>query len=222
MSILVEFELASDDFELGRVFSRLDPAASVELESLVSVPQSTLPFVWITGPNHSTLEDLILHHPTVKDVEHVDEFENRSLYALNWTLEYDHLFRYFRENDIQILAAGATNGHWTFILRFRAHSALSAFQEYIEAAQVSVDVTSVRNLRDDDQTTFYGLTEAQRETLTLAVREGYYDIPRDTSTSDLSERFGISDQAVTERLRRAIAMLVRNTLMIEGYHRFRR
>nr|WP_245634233.1 hypothetical protein [Halalkalicoccus paucihalophilus] len=38
----------------------------------------------------------------------------------------------------------------------------------------------------------------------------------------MSERFEISDQAVTERLRRAIATLVRNTLLIEGYHRTRR
>lgn len=221
MSIIIEFNLDSNDFELGRVFDAIDPAASIELESLVSIPETTLPFVWITGPEHSTLEETVLTHPTVTAVERVDEFEDRSLYALDWTLEYDHLFRYFRDNTIQIIAAGATNGRWTFILRFQAHKAISAFQEYIEAAQVSIDVSTVRNLRSDDQTTFYGLTEAQWETLVMAVREGYYDIPREANTSDLSERFEISDQAVTERLRRAIATLVRNTLLIEGYHRTR-
>ena len=221
MSIIVEFELASDDFELGRVFSVVDPAASIELESLVAIPDSTLPFVWITGPNHRTLEDTLLHHPTVNNVERIDEFADRSLYALDWTLDYDHLFRYFRENEIQILTAGSTNGRWTFILRFQTHKALSAFHDYIEAAQISVDIDSVRNLRDEDQTTFYGLTEAQRETLVMAVREGYYDIPRDVDTSELSEHFEISGQAVTERLRRAIATLVRNTLMIDGYYRTR-
>ena len=222
MSIVVEFEIDDNDFELGRVFSSVDPAATIELESLVSIPEGTLPFVWVTGPTHDTLREAVIDHPTVEAVERIDEFEDRSLYAFDWTLEYDHLFRYFRENEVQILTAGATDGRWTFILRFQAHNELSAFQAYIEAAQVLVDVASVRNLRDDDQTTFYGLTETQRETLMLAVREGYYDIPREVSTSELGERFEISDQAVTERLRRAIATLVRNTLMIEGYYRSRR
>ena len=222
MSIIVEFELKSDDFELGRVFSPVDPAATIELESLVFPSRGMTLFVWITGPGHSMLEETVVGHPTVEAVEQIDAFEDRSLYAFDWTLEYDHLFRYFRENEVQILTAGATDGRWTFILRFQAHNELSAFQAYIEAAQVLVDVASVRNLRDDDQTTFYGLTETQRETLMLAVREGYYDIPREVSTSELGERFEISDQAVTERLRRAIATLVRNTLMIEGYYRSRR
>ena len=38
-------------------------------------------------------------------------------------------------------------------------------------------------------------------------------IPRQTSTQDLAEEFGVSDQAVTERLRRAIITLVENTLI---------
>lgn len=63
---------------------------------------------------------------------------------------------------------------------------------------------------------WYGLTEPQRETLTRAVQGGYYSIPRRMSTKDLAEELGISDQTVTERLRRAIVTIVENTLMAEA------
>ncbi|EMA51406.1 helix-turn-helix domain-containing protein [Halococcus thailandensis] len=48
-----------------------------------------------------------------------------------------------------------------------------------------------------------GLTAAQRETLLTALEEGYFAIPRDITTEGLGDRLGISDQAVSERLRRA-------------------
>ncbi|MFC7057333.1 helix-turn-helix domain-containing protein [Halovenus salina] len=45
-------------------------------------------------------------------------------------------------------------------------------------------------------------------------REGYYSLPRQASTQELAETFDVSDQAITERLRRAIEMLVTNTLLL--------
>jgi predicted DNA binding protein len=46
----------------------------------------------------------------------------------------------------------------------------------------------------------------------LTVLKGYYDIPRGCTTNELADDLGISDHAVTERLRRAIVMLVTYTL----------
>jgi DNA-binding CsgD family transcriptional regulator len=46
------------------------------------------------------------------------------------------------------------------------------------------------------------LTERQREIAFYAVEEGYYDIPRKINTNDLAKRFGISQSALSEHLRR--------------------
>jgi len=51
------------------------------------------------------------------------------------------------------------------------------------------------------------------ESVDAGRRGGYYSIPRQTSTQELADEFGISDQAVTERLRRAIETLTENTLI---------
>ena len=69
------------------------------------------------------------------------------------------------------------------------------------------------NPTDPEAGPWYGLSEPQREALMLAVRMGYYDIPRGCTTEDLANELGISDQAVTERLRRAIGTFGRHTLL---------
>ena len=55
---------------------------------------------------------------------------------------------------------------------------------------------------------------AQRETLSHTVEKGYYSLPRRSSSHVIAAEFDISDQAVIERLRRAIDTLVTNTLLL--------
>lgn len=62
---------------------------------------------------------------------------------------------------------------------------------------------------------WFGLTRRQRTTLELAVERGYYDIPRRCTTIELADELGISDQAVTERLRRGIVAFVANALLLD-------
>lgn len=59
-----------------------------------------------------------------------------------------------------------------------------------------------------------GLSSAQRIALARAVEAGYYSIPREISTNELAAEFGITDQAVTERLRRGIKNFVTSTLLL--------
>lgn len=215
MSVLVELEVDAQDFELGRVFSTLTPATKIELESLVPVPGATTPMVWISNGEHDLLEERIGTHPTVGAVEQIETLSERSLYALEWSLEYDHLFRHFRDENVDILTVTGSPDAWQFTLRFRRHELLSDFQEYCESIQIGFKVLSVYNIPEQPSENAFGITQPQQEALILAVREGYYDIPRGCNTNDLAGQLGISDQAVTERLRRAVATLTRNTVMID-------
>ncbi|WP_336345992.1 helix-turn-helix domain-containing protein [Halalkalicoccus ordinarius] len=44
----------------------------------------------------------------------------------------------------------------------------------------------------------------QYDTLFQALKQGYFNIPREVDTAELAAQYGISDQAVTERLRRGM------------------
>lgn len=59
----------------------------------------------------------------------------------------------------------------------------------------------------------YGITDKQAEALELAFEEGYFDVPRGTTQTELAEMIGISRQAYARRLNRALDSLVDNTFM---------
>jgi len=94
-----------------------------------------------------------------------------------------------------------------------SNEALSEFREYCTEADLPIDAKRIYNPTTPDAGPWYGVTTAQREVLVRAVEAGYYSIPRGISTEELAEEFDVSDQAVTERLRRGIEGLVTNTLL---------
>ncbi|NHN60230.1 MULTISPECIES: helix-turn-helix domain-containing protein [Halorussus] len=211
MSVIVEFRIPSADFELGRIL-RVEGVTSIELETLVPIGEATVPLFWIHNSTRQSFLETVQRHPAVNNATEVDVFEDRTLFTLDWDANHDHVFRGINESDGQLLSAIGTPEAWDFELRFPDHDALSEFTAHCEDAQVSVEATRVYNPTKPDAGPWYGLTEPQREAITLAVEMGYYDIPRGCTTKELADELGISDQAVTERLRRAIVALVTYTL----------
>jgi predicted DNA binding protein len=68
-------------------------------------------------------------------------------------------------------------------------------------------------LTPEDHTNTVDLTEPQREALLLAYEQGYYDSPRTTTLADLADQFGISRQAVSNRLKRGTRQLIENAFV---------
>ncbi|MGM0371000.1 MAG: helix-turn-helix domain-containing protein [Halobacteriota archaeon] len=56
------------------------------------------------------------------------------------------------------------------------------------------------------------LSETQRDTLELAVTEGYYDDPRGISLAELAEKLGVSKSGVSRRLSRIEATILTNII----------
>lgn len=212
MSVIVEFQVPPTDFELGRILT-VEGISSIELESLVPIGESSVPLFWIHNSTRESFVERIKQHPSVNDASAIDTFEDRTLFTLDWDPKQDRVFEGIAEHDGQLLSAVGTPESWEFELRVPTHETLSDFMAYCENADISLSVTRVYNPTKPDAGPWYGLTEPQREAMILAVQMGYYDIPRGCTTKELAEKLGISDQAVTERLRRAIATLATYTLV---------
>lgn len=211
MSVIAEVRIPPDDFELGQILD-LDEAAAVELETLVPSGDVTVPLFWVYEPVENGFLDAVERYPTVNSVTEVDVFEDRTLLRLDWDASQDHLFRCVLDHEGQILGATGTSEGWDFEVRFPQREALSQYRTCCEDAHISLEIIRVYNPTNPGVGPWYGLSEPQREALMLAVRMGYYDIPRGCTTEELADELGISDQAVTERLRRAIAAFTRHAL----------
>jgi predicted DNA binding protein len=67
-------------------------------------------------------------------------------------------------------------------------------------------------LTESGSTTKFDLTNSQQNTLFQAVRDGYFEVPRQTTLGEVGEKLGISEQAVSENLRRGANKVLRGVL----------
>ena len=212
MSVIAEVRISPDDFELGKIFD-ITGATTIELESLIPIGAVTVPLFWVYEPVGGDFLDSVRQYPTVGSVTEVDVFEDRTLFRLDWDASQDQLFQCIIDHEGQLLSATGTADNWDFEIRFANHEGLTQCQTCCTDAHISLEVISVYNPTDPEDGPWYGLSEPQRDALLLAVQNGYYDIPRGCTTAELADELGISDQAVTERLRRAIASFTRHALL---------
>jgi len=212
MSVIAEISIPATEFELGRIMD-ISESGTVELESLVPTGERAVPFFWVYETDFDSFEETVAEAATVDELVQIDTYDDRVLYTFEWSVENDAVFRAVKQVNAYILNATGTGDSWRFELRFPSHEALSTFQDRCQDAVVNFEVIRVYNPSKPDLGPWFGLTERQREAMVLAVEEGYYDIPRNCTTVELAEELGISDQAVTERLRRAIVRLVTNTIL---------
>lgn len=212
MSVIIELSLPSSEFELGRIL-QMEGETSIRLETLVPLGGRSVPFFRVQNVG-AGFKQAVRDRPIVNDLQLVNTHEDESLYALDWDPSENTFFKILSELDAFILNAAGEADAWVFELRMPSHDTLSEFQEVCFDVDIPLDVRAIYNPTRPEAGPWYGLSAIQRKTLTRAVEEGYYTLPRETSTKALAEEFDISDQAVTERLRRAIEALTRNTLLL--------
>jgi predicted DNA binding protein len=213
MAVILDLTLPADQFELGRILQMTDDTR-IRLETLVPMGERSVPFFRLYDGAEDVFEEAVRGHPTVEDIQVVSTHDGETLYALDWEVSRDTFFAGLQDVEVNVMGATGGADSWSFELRFPSHGAVSSFQSYCADAGIPIEVERVYNPVKPDAGPWFGLTPPQRETLVRAVQSGYYSIPRQTSTNQLAETFDISDQAVTERLRRAVITLTTNTLLI--------
>lgn len=75
-----------------------------------------------------------------------------------------------------------------------------------------IKISSVQNYPFSELDLLSSLTKRQKEIISLAKKTGYYEMPRKTSTEDLSKKLGISKSTLIEHLRKAENRIVSSLL----------
>lgn len=208
---IAEITVAAEDFELGQlVVDR--PDRYVELERVVPLEQTALPFIWVSANSRDAIEAALADHPEIRSVTPLVDDDDRSLYSLEWSGAIDGFVGVLVETGGTILEGSGSAEQWEFRIRFPDHLSFSEFSRRCTEDGIDVTLRSVSSPGVAQQET-HRLTPSQRETLLAAHELGFFEIPRAVTLSDLAAQFDISEQAVSQRLRRGTGNLIVESLL---------
>lgn len=211
MKAIAEYTVPAADFVLGRA---TNAEVVVEIERIAREDGGVVSYVWADGAGKNRFERTLGDAESVRDVRRVDDLGNRRLYRVHHRTGEDSFLGGLVEYGAEVLAAEGSEEDWTALLLFDSATTLSDFQRYcVEHAEVALELERLYNPVEGAPTVESELTTTQRETLIAAYEAGYFDIPRKITLVDLAEGLKVSDQAVSERMRRGEAKLIETHLL---------
>ena len=208
---IADITVPPEDFELGHLVKD-DPDTYVELERIVPLQESILPFLWIRDHSKEAIEELLLSHPEVRSVQALTEVDGRLLYRVEWTENIDGFVENLIETNGVILEGYGSSRYWDFRIRFPEQVSLGEFNRRCEEKNIDITLRSVYEPNTGEGSDSR-LTSSQRETLLAAYELGFFEIPRSVTMSDLADHFDISEQAVSQRIRRGTANVIVDMLL---------
>ncbi|MFB6080764.1 MAG: helix-turn-helix domain-containing protein [Haloferacaceae archaeon] len=214
MSVISTIEVPAEAFTLGAALA-VHPGVSIRLERVVPLGETFIPYVWITGGGEGVedVEAALRANSDVRAVRVVDTVDDEALVRLEWEKGIDGVLDAVVENEATILEAVGENDRWTMQLRFDDHADLTAFYRQCVERGLRIDLRSVHNPGLPERSGLGSdLTDTQYETLVTAFDAGYFEVPRRINLTELAAEIGVSDTAVSQRLRRGIATLLSTTL----------
>lgn len=164
----------------------------------------------VSSPHIEEFERGLKFDETVSEYDVLDEYSTgETLYQiqLRETGRRSTIVPLLGEYGGTLVEGKRLGDQWSLHLRFPDHASLQDFiTDYRSCPGISIHIKKIGRENVSDGYAG-GLTQAQYETLRLACERGHFEVPRRVSLTLLSEELGVSDNAVSERLRRAQSTL---------------
>ena len=210
MGFIDEIHLVHDDLALASTIAD-HPETTFRYEYETSSDDRRLQFFSVFSDDEAAVEASMASDPTVSDPTRIATFENRTIYRVALETDLGPLPECGGEHGLFVFAVTSGERGWIARVYLPDRDALTAFRARCRGRGISFRVTQLYDTSVSDSGTFH-LTDQQHEILMMAYYGGYFDIPRRMTQDDLAERLGVSDSAVSQRLRRAIAELIAATI----------
>lgn len=214
MSVIADIALPAEHAPLGPLVTTR-PGVRVRLETLVPTGERVMPYIWIRDPSVESVEKVFEDSPAIRSAEVVDHIADEALFRVTWSDDVEGFVASIDETDGTVLQGIGQDGRWEFQLRFPDYDQLSAFYRDSQRRGIAVDLERVYKPTDPVDKATQPFTDAQREALQIALEEGYFAVPREITLEGLADRLGISDSAVSQRIRRGLTQLLTLTLRHE-------
>lgn len=205
--LIVEFTVDSPILE--ETLSR-QPNATVRNEAVYQNDGEITYLFWAESDDFAAFEAALNADPTVTAPEVLTEAKTRRLHRVTFTDRGEEVatFPAWGELDLVVLNGERTHDGWSVRVRIPDRESLKTYREICLEQGVSFQLQSVYEDTGEPAFPSLGLSEPQQEALTTAYQMGYFEIPREASLAEVADRLELSQQAVSERIRRGAATLV--------------
>ncbi|MFC4358654.1 helix-turn-helix domain-containing protein [Halobium salinum] len=171
------------------------------------------------GDATERIETALAADPTVEEYALLSETEAERRYRVTLSPAGERASTYpdWVAVDAVLLDGRASTSGWDLRLRFPSREALARYRERCgdrdEGAEAELRGLYSSGTDDDPE---FGLTDAQTAILHRALELGYFDIPRSASLAEVGDSLGVTGQAASERLRRALKTYLSNSMFSGG------
>ncbi|WP_129112917.1 helix-turn-helix domain-containing protein [Halegenticoccus tardaugens] len=213
MATIVSGTVPANEFALYETLAG-NPDLEFEVERIVeSGDEAVMPFVWVRGGDGESVESVLSDDPSVENLSLLAEFDDEQLYRMEWISRVDLVLQMLTNSEATITDAHGSGQRWTIRILYPTRESVSRTRDFCEANDLTFDVTVIREL-EGEPAGRYGLTEEQYEALKTAYEGGYFHVPRESTLSDVAAELNVSQQALSERMRRAHEALIEDTVLI--------
>ncbi|MDS0294948.1 helix-turn-helix domain-containing protein [Halogeometricum luteum] len=213
VTTITDIRVAANQFPLGRILQEF-PDVEIELERIVPTREQIIPLFWVESEREREVEQTLQKDSLVEEISQLTRTPDRILYSVNWSSEVDSLVRAIVDLNVDVLTAEGTANFWEFRLQFTDREQLSQFRRTCKDEGIDIELLRVYNPQMPQETG--PLSPEQQDALTTAYEEGYWDVPRGISQRELAALVGISDNSMSQRLRRGTKIAVAELLYGTG------
>lgn len=212
MSLLADVHVAGPDLLLAGTIAAVPEATF----SVVFQGGTDVVFVAVEGGDADAVVEAVEADPTVTDAALTAESDDRHMLRVRPAGDVPELSSVLAEMGVRVVHNRSDGDGWLLRLELPGREHLGELRSYCEAAGVDFRLERLFRPGEPASTDEFGLTDEQRATLRTAFAEGYFEVPRRASQRDLAAALGVSESAVSQRLRRAVGTLVESTVAADG------
>lgn len=221
MTLIGEFRFPANIFPLSEaltegIVSRIDPVPVTLAPCMLS------PFLWVVCDDYSTFNAALNADDSVTNHTRLDIVDDTALYRVRYAAPPQPLADILSAINASVTTASGSTSGWRCQIRFPRQEAVQIFRDRLREAEISFSILSLLPPTTKPAETLLGLTPKQAEALQAAWTLGYYEQPSRTTLTEIGNKLGISEQALSDRLRRAHHTIIKKVVIDGSYFGFER
>lgn len=192
--------------------SREFPDATFRLLSGVRTDNTAVELGEVVAEEPREAADAVAEHPHIVDYQRLELTDDRSLSKYETT--DTGLYDFVEDTSLPPEFPVVVRDGWYEIDFTGTREEFDAFRAGVEASGFEHELVSL--VESGGNVNEELLTERQREVLEAAMREGYFEVPRESSLEEVADELGVDKSTASGVLRRGEARVLKKFLTGAG------